>query len=117
MPSRQHCAGVDDEESKIMATKYISPTAVVSPKLYWSLIAVLDDQGPGKIALAIGRWDNDPVLAMRWNGDNENGPIGNPQSRGLPTWFIIPKGDYTEAILKLLPKDKLTLVRNFIPEP
>lgn len=100
-----------------MATKYVSPTSVVSPKLHWSLIAVLDDRGPGQIALAVGRWDNLPVLAMRWNGDNESGPIGSPQSRGLATWFIIPNGDYTEAILKTLPKDKLTLVRNFIPEP
>lgn len=98
-------------------TKYISPTAVTSPKRYWSLIAVLDDQGPGNIAVAIGRWENEPYLGMRWNGDNENNPIGNPQSRGLPTWFILPLGEYTEAIVATLPADKQTLVRNFIPQP
>jgi hypothetical protein len=99
-----------------VATKYIAPSAVISPKAHWSLIAVLEDRGPRNIALAIGRWDNNPCLAMRWNGANETNPIGNPQSRGLPTWFILPEGDYTEAILKLLPPDKLTLARNFIAE-
>jgi len=100
-----------------MATKYIPPTGVISPKAHWVLIAVLEDAGPENIALAIGRWDQNPCLAMRWNGDNENNPIGNPQSRGLPTWFIVPQGKYAEAIVGLLPPDKQTLVRNFIPKP
>jgi hypothetical protein len=99
-----------------MATKYIPPTEVTSPKRQWALIAVLEDNGPGDCALALGRWNNEPVLAMRWNGDNEEGPIGTPQSRGLPTWFILPNGKYSEAILATLPKDKLTLTRNFFPE-
>ena len=99
-----------------MATKYISATAVISPKKHWSLIAVLEDKGPRDAALALGRWDNDPCLAMRWNGDNDENPIGNPQSRGLPTWFVVPKG-YVETILSTLPADKLTLARNFFPKP
>jgi len=53
---------------------------------------------------------------MRWNGDNDENPIGNPQSRGLPTWFVVPKG-YVETILSTLPADKLTLARNFFPKP
>ena len=39
-------------------------------------------------------WYEEPVLACRWNGSEDNGDvsaIGNPQSRGLPTWFVIPK--------------------------
>ena len=99
-----------------MATKYISPTEVISPKRYWSLITVLEDGGPGECALALGRWENRSVLAMRWNGHNDDGPIGNPQSRGLPTWFIVPDS-YVEAILGTLPPDKLTLARNFLPKP
>lgn len=100
-----------------MASKYIPPTAVISPKQHWILIAVLEDtgQGPGSHALALGRWDQQPVLAMRWNGDKKN-PIGNPQSRGLPTWFIVPNG-YIEAILDTLPVEKVTLARNFLPKP
>jgi len=99
-----------------MATKYVSATKVISPKQHWALISVLEDEGPGEGALAVGRWDNKPVLAMRWNGDNEDNPIGNPQSRGLPTWFIIPDS-YVEAILGTLSSDKLTLARNFLPKP
>jgi len=100
-----------------MASRYRPPTEVHSPKRLWSLIAVLDDNGPNEHALALGRWQNEPVLAIRWNGNNEEEPIGSPQSRGLPTWFILPPGELTEAILGTLPSDKLTLVRNFLPKP
>lgn len=93
----------------------IPPAEVVSPKRHWSLIAVLKEANEDGSSLAIGRWDGKPVLAMRWTGDEQN-PIGNPQSRGLPTWFIVPYA-YNEAILTTLTKDKRMLVRNFIPEP
>lgn len=99
-----------------LATKYISPTEVTAPRQHWSLIAVLEDGGPGQGALALGRWDNNPVLAMRWNGNNDDNRIGNPQSRGLPTWFIVPE-NYVEAVLSTLSRDQLTLARNFFPKP
>lgn len=99
-----------------MATKYIPPDDVTSPRLYWSLIAVLDPGDAGGASVALGKWDDEPVLAMRWNGNNIGNPIGNPQSRGLPTWFILPEGDYTEAIIQTLPAPKAALVRNFIPK-
>jgi hypothetical protein len=94
---------------------YIPATDVLSPKKQWSLIAVLEDNGPNQASLALGRWDNKLCLAMRWNGTADN-PIGNPQSRGLPTWFIVPEG-YVEAILgaDTLTADKLSLARNFFP--
>ena len=42
---------------------------------------------------AEGPWDNGglwrDVLAVRWNG-SEAAEIGNPQSRGVATWFIVP---------------------------
>lgn len=101
---------------------YTPPGDVHSPRHNWTLLAILDE-GNGtdnRGALAVGRWDNkeDPVsnvLAMRWNGTKDV-PVGNPQSRGLPTWFIVPQ-KYNEAILSTLPPDKLTLARVFIPEP
>ena len=75
---------------------YVKPGDVHAPKRRWQLLHVLFDGGedqPGKpglnSSLALGRWDNRPVLAMRWNGGKDN-PIGNPQSRGLATWFIVP---------------------------
>ena len=99
-----------------MATKIVSPEDANSPRQRWSLIAILDYGKTDRGALAIGRWDNKPVLAMRWNGTAEN-PIGNPQSRGLATWFILPE-KYVEAILRHggLSPDRVTLARSFFPE-
>jgi hypothetical protein len=93
----------------------VPPTSVISPKQHWTLISVLKVNDNEGTALAIGRWDNEATLAIRWNGTKEN-PIGHPQSRGLPVWFVAPK-EYHEAILsaaKLSP-DKMTMVRNFLP--
>jgi hypothetical protein len=101
-----------------MAAKYIPASNVTSPKMHWSLIAVLKDEGECEGVLAIGRWDNEPVLAMRWNGGSgpmSDSPIGNPQSRGLPTWFVVPR-TYVDAILGTLSADQLTLARNFLPK-
>ncbi len=81
---------------------YVDPNLVVSPKVNWSLIKVLRNgevhgQGDADAALAVGKWDGDDgrgpqsVLAMRWNGSNSRATgVGTPQSRGLPTWFIVP---------------------------
>jgi len=81
---------------------YIPPSEVKSPRRHFTLVAVLDDGktddapgGESSVAVAVGRWRNaegsdEVVLAIRWNGDDAN-PIGNPQSRGLPTWFILPR--------------------------
>jgi len=95
---------------------YLPPQSVISPKAHWQLIDVLDDQGAGEISVALGKWDDNPVLGMRWNGTTDS-PIGNPQSRGLPTWFILPEGNISEAQIKELKPEKQTLVRNFIPKP
>ena len=88
-----------------------------SPRRLWSLIQVLFDGGERDSSLAIGRWDNKPVLAMRWNGDDEN-PIGNPQSRGLPTWFIVPDQHWRQILesepFKSIHSDAVTLARNFL---
>lgn len=94
---------------------YIKPQDCHSPRAHWSLATVLDDRGPQDISVAVGRWDGTPCLAMRWNGTDE-APVGNPQSRGLPTWFILPD-DYAEKILILLPLAKQNIAREFIPEP
>lgn len=94
-----------------MAAKYIRPDEVVSPRQRWALIKVLHDGGEGEYSIALGRWDNQVVLGMRWNGENES-PIGNPQSRGLPTWFIVPE-NYRESILVQLSKDIVAFVKKF----
>jgi hypothetical protein len=98
-----------------MKTTYIEPGNVTSPRRHWTLLVVLDKGEAEDIALCVGRWDNNVCLGMRWNGSDEN-PLGNPQSRGIPTWFIIPAGQYANAIIESLPREQKTLARTFIPE-
>ena len=95
--------------------EYIPPEEVTSPRRDWSLIAILDDPRKAhQCVVALGRWQNKPVLAMRWNGNRDN-PIGNPQSRGLSTWFILGER-FNDAIIENLPsEEKRVLARNFIP--
>jgi hypothetical protein len=90
------------------------PTQVISPKLHWQLIDVLYDGGAGNPAVAIGRWDGKVVVAMRWNGTGKDNPIGNPQSRGLSTWFVMPD-EFAELILSKTPKEKRAVAKNFFP--
>lgn len=72
---------------------YIKPVEVTSPKSYWRLLEVLHDGGPGGWAAAEGQWESngrwENRLALRWNGTSDT-KNGNPQSRGRPTWFLIP---------------------------
>jgi len=97
-----------------MSSDYIRPEKVNSPKNHWSYIATLDEAKEDECALVIGKWDSDIVLAMRWNGTSSK-PLGNPQSRGLPTWFIVPE-KYYEDILgnKDLDSDKVRLARSLL---
>jgi hypothetical protein len=98
-----------------MKKSHIPPAQVISPKRRWTLIAVLDDkEDEDTPAVALGRWDRKPVLAMRWNGTNEN-PIGNPQSRGLPTWFILPN-EFRDAILAKMPPEKKAFAEAFFKQ-
>ncbi|RVU18351.1 hypothetical protein [Methylobacterium oryzihabitans] len=80
----------------------------MSPKAHWKLFTVLLDKGPGQVAYALGEWDGKPRLGFRWNGTDDN-PIGNPQSRGLPTWTMLDE-DMHLAIIQQLPEDKQTIM-------
>lgn len=115
------CAFVECNVKRFMAS-YIKPGDVHAPKRHWQLIHVLFDGGEsgpdsnGGSSLAIGRWDGRPVLAMRWNGNKRN-PLGNPQSRGLPTWFIVPD-QHVRQILETTPYNfsdsRLKFARDFL---
>lgn len=91
---------------------YIEPNGVVSPKSHWSLIDVLLDEGEGCCAYALGIWDGDRRIGFRWNGTKES-PLGNPQSRGLPTWTMLDPAIHAR-ILERLPADKLAIARSFL---
>ena len=86
----------------------MDPENVNSPKRRWRLHRVLHNTGTGENgwSAAEGQWEDDDgvwsaVLGIRWNG-NSDAEIGNPQSRGCATWFIVPtelEGAIRAAIL------------------
>lgn len=72
---------------------YIQPDLVLSPKGMVEELSVIIDTGEEGWSLSKMKWDGNPVLAIRWNGGSKVGHfpgIGNPQSRGVPTWFVLP---------------------------
>ena len=85
---------------------YIKPDGVVSPKARWKLIRVLKDGGPGEVAYALGEWDGVPRIGIRWNGTDDS-EIGNPQSRGLPTWTMLDSDVYLAIIQTLSERDQV----------
>ncbi len=91
----------------------VRPQDVKSPKERWVLIDVLIEQPDW--SLAVGEWDGERCLAARWNGDIER-PKGNPVSRGMPTWFVLPR-EVTEILLAadhLIPEEKKSLSRTYL---
>jgi hypothetical protein len=91
---------------------YIRPDQVVSPKAHWELHEVLLKGDAGTGAYALGFWDGRPRVGFRWNGTDES-PIGNPQSRGLPTWTMLDRSLHA-AVISLLPGEKQDRVRRFL---
>lgn len=88
---------------------YIEPKDAKSPRNSWTLIDVLHPGTAEEDALAVGEWMGVRVLAARWNGNDEN-PVGNPQSRGLPTWFVLPDR-YNAGIIATLPPQKQAIAK------
>jgi hypothetical protein len=88
---------------------YTKAVDVRSPREHWMLIEVLIDQGEGegKWSLAIGEWDGVRRLAARWNGSGDR-PAGNPQSRGIATWFVMPP-EFEKPLMAIVPADKQAL--------
>ena len=85
---------------------YTEPEDVTSPRDRISDLEVVHNGGEGGWSLAKMKWDDEDAIGLRWNGasdDPEYLHIGNPQSRGVPTWFILPKeiSDIVENILRL----------------
>jgi hypothetical protein len=64
----------------------------------WSISSVIFDEGEGEIAVCMGFWNSEQVIAIRWNG-SKNKTLGNPQSSGHATWFILPT-EFGVAIVK-----------------
>lgn len=94
---------------------YISPKDVHSPKKNWKLVDVIIDEGPGRCAYSIGTWDEHRRIGFRWNGTEEN-PIGNPQSRGLPTWTMLDEKLHA-GVIALAPEEKQDLISSYLNRP
>ena len=89
---------------------HIDPRMVNSPKSSVSDLNVIIDEGEGYYAIALLKWNNEYSVGMRWNGGEggEGGQfkgIGNPQSRGVATWFILPN-DIAKLLLTAILNDK-----------
>ena len=94
---------------------YTAPTDVISPKAMWRLVDVVLDKGEGEPAYALGMWDRKRRVGFRWNGTDAS-PLGNPQSRGLPTWVILDP-DLNRAVVRLVKRsnpDKAGIIQAFL---
>ena len=72
----------------------VSPYAVTAPKDKWQLESVLytgNDEEGGSFSIAEGKWNNVPVVAIRWDGEGET--LGYPVAsrRHQPVWFVLPE--------------------------
>lgn len=76
----------------------VNPEEVLSPKSRLSgEIEVLvrgevrgEDGKSAPYSIASFTWDNAPVTGIRWDGTPGTKDSGNPQSRGIATWFVLP---------------------------
>jgi hypothetical protein len=78
---------------------YCDPTTVQGPKKRVSNVHVVYDGGPDGCAVAKLDWDGEPGVGIRWNGNPEESPLGNPQSRGNPVWFLVPP-EFEDLVLE-----------------
>jgi hypothetical protein len=78
---------------------YVEPAAVLSPKASVRSVEVIYSTGNGGWSLARIGWENSQSVGIRWNGSDDEPGIGTPQSRGNPTWFILPE-DLHDVILQ-----------------
>jgi hypothetical protein len=100
---------------KAMFMAYKHPRHVDAPRRRWRLIDILHNGGDGDAALVIGDWDGRKVLAARWNGSSADTGIGNPQSRGIPTWFILPEWLNEAALTSdAVPRSKVRLAKELL---
>lgn len=81
---------------------YKKPLFVNSPREHVQVIKILFDGGVDpNFSIAIIKWDGVETIGIRWNisSGEWNDPqkqlgnsecIGNPSSRGMSTWFVLP---------------------------
>ncbi|HEV2698993.1 MAG TPA: hypothetical protein VGU90_13430 [Terriglobales bacterium] len=73
---------------------YVEPATVWSPKARIRSVQVIfvHDAGQGESwSVARVNFDGEDRVGIRWNGEEGEPGMGNPQSRGKATWFIVPQ--------------------------
>lgn len=70
---------------------YIEPATVLAPKASIRSVEILYSTGNGGWSVARVGWEGSERVGIRWNGAEHGPGIGNPQSRGNATWFILPE--------------------------
>lgn len=76
--------------NNLQTADYTRPAEVTAPSARWQLTAVIRDGGAGGFSLALGEWDGQPSVGLRWNGSSADQPKGNPLTSTHPTWMILP---------------------------
>jgi hypothetical protein len=87
---------------------YVEPTSVLSPRSSVRSVDVIYTTKNGGYNTENGGWsvaridwENTESLGIRWNGSDGTPGIGSPQSRGNPTWFILPEELHDVVLAKV----------------
>lgn len=91
--------------------RYFPPDKVISPKSCIEEVIPLFDGGitAGAYCVAEIKWNGKKCLGIRWNVNEREWDdpekksglkpcIGEPNSRGYPTWFILPDSFLTSVL-------------------
>lgn len=87
--------------------RYTKPEDVRSPRYILTDLEILEHGDAYDVAIAKLKWNGKNAIGIRWNVSEKewNDPekksgkkicVGNPVSRGYPTWFILPHDLYKE---------------------
>jgi hypothetical protein len=80
---------------------YVEPAAVLSPRSSVRSVDVIYSTNNGGWSVARIGWENSESVGIRWNGSDDAPGIGSPQSRGNPTWFILPEDLHDVVLAKV----------------
>ncbi|WP_369715679.1 hypothetical protein [Leptotrichia alba] len=85
---------------------YIRPEDVLSPRDKVKNLEIIINNDKEDYSIALLEYNGTECVGVRWNTTNEEKDnIGTPQSRGIPTWFILPK-EIAEVYLEKFLKEK-----------
>lgn len=85
-----------------MSYVYKNPRLINSPREHVEVVKVLfDGKDDPNYSIAIIKWDGVETIGIRWNISSSEWDdpkkqsgnyecIGNPSSRGMSTWFVLP---------------------------